>query len=146
MIDYENQGLDRIPVPGVPDDIKYLGDSMAEMTRWIRKVYDAMRRQESPNPTIINLNPGTTFRTSTQMRCLALVFSGGTAGEEFALTAGRGSIFDWLIPSSPSPFTIPLPIVFQAGIDYTVASVTTPAATNFKCRVIAYVELEDTNA
>jgi hypothetical protein len=146
MIDYPAQELDRIEVPGVPDDIRYLGKSLDAIAHWTKKLYDAMRRQESPNPTIINLNPSFTFRTSTRMRSTALVFSGGTAGETFSLTAGRGSIYDWIVPASPAPFTLPFPAVLDAGIDYTVASETTPAAVNWRCRVIAYVELEDGNA
>lgn len=140
---YPDQAEDRLDIPGVPDDIKYLGDTMRDVSHWVKKVYDALRRQESPNPSIINLNPGRTYRTSTRMRCMALVFSGGTASEDFAITAGRGSVFDWFVPASPAPFTIPLPLVFEPGIDYTVASVTTPAAVNWKCRVLAYVELQD---
>lgn len=143
MIDYEKQEEDRVSAPGVPDDIKYLGDALADIAHWTKKVYDAQRRQESPNPTIINFNPGRTFRTSTRMRAIALVFSGGTAAEVFSITAGRGSVFDWIVPVSPAPFTIPLPLVLDAGIDYTVASETTPAAVNWRCRVIAYVEVED---
>lgn len=141
---YPDQELDRLEIPGVPDDIKYLGDTIERaIEHWTKKIYDALRRQESPNPSIINLNPGITYRTSTRMRCLALVFSGGTQAEEFVLTAGRGGVMDWFVPVSPAPFTIPFPHVFEPGIDYTVASVTTPAAVNWKCRVLAYVEMQD---
>lgn len=141
------QQEDRLEIPGVPDDIKFLGSGLDTIAHWVRKVYDAQRRQESPNPSIVNLNPGFTYRTSTKMRGLYLVFSGGTAGEVFSLTAGRGSIFDWIVPASPAPFTLPFPAVMDAGIDYTVASETTPTAVNWRCRIIAYVELEgDQNA
>jgi hypothetical protein len=137
-----DQEMQKLETQGVPDDIRYLVEAINESTRMTQKVYDVLRRQEAPSPTVINLNPGFIFRTTVRMRCIALVFSGGTAGEDFALTAGRGSLFDWFVPTSPAPFTLPLSIAFDAGIDYQVASVTTPAAVNWKCRMLAYVELE----
>jgi len=141
---YPDQDLDRIEIPGVPDDIKWLGDRIDQaLAHWTKKTYDALRRQESPNPTIINLNPGIVYRTSTRMRCIALVISGGTANDPMQLTAGRGAVFDWIIPASPAPFTLPMPLIFEPGIDYAVASVASPLETNWRARMIAYTEVQD---
>lgn len=146
MIDYSEQELDRPLVPGIPDDIAFLGAGLKQMTHWMRKTYDALRRQETPNPTVINLNPGVTQQTTAQMRSYALVFSGGTAGEVFGLRIGAAIAWDWIVPTSPGIVTFPMPLVFQAGVDVTVVDQTTPSATNWRCRVLAYAEMEDGEA
>lgn len=145
MIDYPDQEQDRLTDPGVPDDIKWLGGTIGDVTHWLKKVYDALRRQESPNPSVINLNPGRTYQTSTRMRSYALVFSGGTANNVIGLRVGSAIAWDWVVPASPGPFTIPMPIVFDAGVDIKVIDTTVPDTTNWRCRVLAYVELEDGN-
>lgn len=145
MIDYPDQEQDRLTDPSVPDDIKWLGGTMQDASHWMKKVYDALRRQESPNPSVINLNPGRTFSTSTRMRSYALVFSGGTAGNVIGLRVGSAVAWDWIVPASPAPFTIPMPLIFDGGVDITVIDQTTLGSTNWRCRVLAYVELEDGN-
>lgn len=143
MISYPDQDQDRLDIPAVPDDIKWLGDNITSLSHWMKKVYDALRRQESPNPTMIRLNPGVTLRTSTRYRCMALVFSGGTASETIALLSGRGSVFDWIVPSSPGVVVLPFMGILENGQDYVVQSITTPAAVNWTAWLVAYVELED---
>lgn len=143
MIDYERGWADRLSDPGVPDDIKWLGGGLAQVAHWTRKVYSAMRRQESPNPSVINLNPGVTYGTSTRMRSYALVFSGGTAGNVIGLRVGAAIAWDWIVPTSPAPFTIPMPLPLDAGVDITVVDVTAPGSTNWRCRVLAYTEVEE---
>jgi len=155
MIPYEDQELDRLTDPGIPDDIKWLARRLDEsIAHWTKKTYDALRRQESPNPTNINLNPnalnpaaapGNVWTSSARMRAYALTFSGGTANEIFELRFGRGSVHEWIVPASPAPFTLPLDIVFDVGTDVQVVDVTTGTATNWRCRVWAYVEVEDGN-
>jgi hypothetical protein len=147
MIDYGHQELDRMEDAGVPDDIKWLGQRFdAAMDHWSKKVYDALRRQESPNPTVLNMNPGRIFNNTAKMRCYALVFSGGVANEEMSLRVGTASAWEWFTPASPGTFTIPLPIVFDAGVDVQVVNLTAPAHLDWRCRVLAYTELEDGDA
>lgn len=143
MINYEHQEHDRIPVPGIPDDIKYLGRGLESVAHWTKKVYDALRRQESPNPTVIRLDPGVTFSTTARMRAVALVFTGGTAAENFALKVGAANAVQWFAPVSGA---MPMPVVLDAGVDVSVVDVTTPAAVNWRAYLVAYVELEDGNA
>lgn len=143
MIDYPGQEMDRLTDPAVPDDIKWLGGTMRDVAHWSKKVYDALRRQESPNPSVINVNPGITYATSARMRSYALVFSGGTAGNVMGLRIGSAIAWDWIVPASPAPFTIPMPLLFDAGVDITVVDVTTPGSANWRCRVLAYPEMED---
>jgi hypothetical protein len=153
MIDYPGQELDRLETPGVPDDIKYLGDSLATVAHWSKKVYDALRRQESPNPTIIRLDPdaalpgtakGTIIQTTARMRGLSLVFTGGTALSVFAIRIGSANSVQWI--GNVNPMVLPLPIVLDAGVDVQIVDITTPGSTNWRCYMIAYVELEDGNA
>ena len=151
MIDYEHQEADRLTDPGVPDDIKWLAQKFdSAIAHWTKKVYDAQRRQESPNPTLIDLNPqgtgtnvGTIRRNSAQMRAYAMTFSGGTASEEFALFVGTAARFQFFLPASPGPFTVPLDLVLPAGIDIQVRSITTPTAVNWRAYIWAYTELEE---
>lgn len=146
MIDYPDQEGDRIAVPGVPDDIKFLGGSIDNVAHWAKKTYDALRRQESPNPSVINLNPGIIYSTTVRMRSYALVFSGGTAGDVMGLKIGSAVSWDWIVPTQPTIVYFPMPLPLYAGIDSQVVDVTTPAAVNWRCRVLAYVELEDGNS
>lgn len=150
MIDYPGQELDRMVDPGVPDDIKWLGGGIAQATHWMKKVYDALRRQESPNPSLINLNPdgtgtnvGRIKRNTTRMRAYAFQFSGGTASEEFALFIGSAAFYNFFVPASPAPFTIPMDIPLDAGVDVQVRGITTPTAVNWRAYLWAYTELED---
>ncbi len=147
MIDYPAQEFDRPDVPGVSDDMKWLASTLeTAIAHWTKKTYDALRRQESPNPSVINLNPGVTSTTSAKKRCYALVFSGGTAGNVMGLRVGSAVAWDWIVPASPAPFTIPMPIPFDAGVDITVIDQTAAGSTNWRCRVLAYPEMEAGNA
>lgn len=145
MIDYPDQADDRQEIPGVPDDIKYLGSSIADVAHWVKKTYDALRRQESPNPTALNFspNPDRIIRTSTRFRGMALVFSGGTANDPMELRAGRGSVLEWVVPASPSPFTLPWFGIIEPGIDYEIVSPALPDETNWRAYLWVYTELED---
>lgn len=144
MIDQPGQELDRPHVPGVPDDIAYLGATIADLSHWMHKVYDALRRQESPNPTIIRLDPGVIVQTTARMRAMFLCFTGGTTTEVMALKVGAANMVQWVNQASDVP--LPLPIVIDAGVDLQVVDLTTPAAVNWRCYMTAYVELEDGNA
>lgn len=155
MIDYEGQEQDRPQLAAIPDDIKWLGGNLQDVVHWTHKVYDALRRQESPNPTVLNLDPnagnpgtnkGTIVSTTTRQRAYALVFSGGTAGEVFSVRVGSSNSWDFIVPASPAPFTMPCPLIFDAGVDVQIVDITTPGATNWRCKVLAYAELEDGNA
>jgi hypothetical protein len=144
MIDYPDQAGDRLQDAGVPDDIKWLGARFDDaMQHWAKKVYDAMRRQESPNPSNLNLNPGFIFRTTTKMRTFALTFSGGTAGDHIGLLIGTAVDFDWFVPASPAPFTLPMYLPFDAGVDISIRNITNVDHLDWLCRVWAYTELED---
>jgi hypothetical protein len=144
MIDYPDQAADRLTDLGVPDDIKWLASRFdAAVAHWEKKVYDALRRQESPNPTVINMNPTRIYISTAKMRCYALVFSGGVANEEMSLRVGTASVWEWFTPASPAPFTIPLPIVFDAGVDIQVINLTAATHNDWRCRVLAYTELEN---
>lgn len=133
----------RLSDEGVPDDIKWLGSGLSNIAHWTHKVYDVLRRQESPNPTVINLNPGFTWTTTAKMRAFALSFSGGTAGNNLGLRVGSAVAWDWIVPASPGPFTLPLPLVLDAGVDITVVDLTAPGSTNWRCRVVAYTEVTE---
>ncbi len=154
MIDYEDGAMDRLTDPGIPDDIKWLAKRFDDaIAHWTKKTYDALRRQESPNPTLINLNPdplrtgnlGRIWTSSARMRAYALTFSGGVAGEELQLRFGSGAVMEWFVPASPAPFTIPLDIVFDVGTDIQVVNITNPDHNDWRCRAWAYTEMEDGN-
>jgi hypothetical protein len=89
------------------------------------------------------LNPGFTYQTTAKMNAYALVFSGGTASDHMALKVGTSTPLDWYVPASPGPFTIPCPVLFDAGSDVSVVDLTTPSATNYTAYAMAYVEPAD---
>lgn len=143
MIDYEAQAKDRLIIPAVPDDIKFLGDRIDSLAHWMHKLYDAQRRQESPNPSTIRLNPGVTYQSTAAMRPICIVFSGGTAGSNLGIKFSSAVAFDWLVPSSPGIITMPFTQPFDAGNDISVVDLTTPGSVNWRCWALAYVELEE---
>lgn len=156
MIDYPNQELDRpgpAAVPGVPDDIVYLGDALKEIAHWTRKVYDALRRQESPNPTIIDLStpgatgPATVYQTTARIRCEYLIFSSNFGSEEYALKIGSANRIRWWSSGtggSGGPFAaVPMPIVLEPGVDVSVIDLTNAAHFTIDAYLVGYVELED---
>lgn len=142
MIDYPGQETDRPTVPGIPDDIAYLGGTMQTIAHWMKKVYDALRRQESPNPTVINLDAGVVWQSTARFRCQTLVFSGGAAADIIGLKVGNAVTRRWVQGNTSAP--VPLPIIIQEGQDVTVVDITTPATTaSLLAYMVAYVEVED---
>lgn len=140
MIDYDKSEADRLAAPGIPDDISWLGGTIRDVAHWTHKVYDALRRQESPNPTVIRLDPGVIWSTTARMRGQTLVFTGGTAADNFALKIGSANAVQWFAPIYGD---IPMPVVLDAGVDIQIVDITTPAAVNWRAYLTAYVELED---
>jgi hypothetical protein len=141
MIDYPDQEQDRLQDPGVPDDIKYLGNSLDVLSHWMKKVYDAQRRQESPNPTLINIGPGITYQSTVRYR-MQMLLTSGAQGDRMRLKFGSAGEFDW-INVTGEPVSIPLPLVVDAGADVTVADVTNPDTVAWTAYLVGYVELED---
>lgn len=148
MIPYEKQSFDRIETPEVPDDIQFLGEKLHQVAHWTKKVYDALRRQESPNPTYIDLSPGVlggsapgVYQSTARIRGQWLLFSGGTAADLFGLKVGNGIRFRWF--GGTTPFFWPFPEVVEPGLDMQVVDITTPGAVNWTAMVIGVVELED---
>jgi hypothetical protein len=141
MIDYkEMEG--RVTPPGIPDDIGWLGDEIGHLGKLLHLILNELRGQNAPLESIINVNPGTIWQSTQRMRATAIVFSGGTPGDVIGVKLSSAVAFDFIVPVSPGPFTLPMPMVIPSGQDVSVIDVTTPANTNYKARVLAYVELD----
>lgn len=143
MIDYP--AGTNIPAPGMPDDIAFLGDRLSDVAHWTKLLYDAMRGWLNPNSVMVSVNPGVVSRTSVRMRAYALIFSGGTANDDIGIKSNSSSsaaFFDFLVPASPGVITIPVGFTMEPGQDYSVVDLTTPANTNYRATILAYVEME----
>jgi len=140
MIELHGNEEQLVPDPWKVDDkwegyLGIMGELLIESKRFFR-----WNKRE---PSLIRLNPGVIYQTTAKMWAYALVFSGGTAGDRIGLKVGASTPFDWFVPTSPGPFTIPCPVLFDAGSDISVVDITTPAATNYTAYAMAYVEPAD---